>query len=89
MSLYLPAGIQTSLGVHAQKWYNLRLEDIKRNTLSEAMKNSPKQIYDGLYYKLLDKCRSVFPRHKSRFKKPLFSIDTTVIEREIKYLGLI
>ena len=53
------------------------------------MKNSPKQIYDGLFYKLLDKCRSVSPRHKFRFKKPLFSIDTTGIEREIKYLGLI
>ena len=64
-------GIQTSLGVHAQKWYHLGLDDIKRSTLSDAMKNRPHQIYEGLFYKLLDKCR---------FKNPLFSMDATVID---------
>jgi len=33
--------IQTSLGVHAQKWYHLGLTDIKRSTLSDAMKKRP------------------------------------------------
>lgn len=73
-------GIQTSLGVHAQKWYHLGLTDIKRSTLSDAMKNRPHQIYEGLFYKLLDKCRSVTPDHKFRFKNPLFSMDATVID---------
>ncbi|NTW72716.1 MAG: DUF4372 domain-containing protein, partial [Eubacteriaceae bacterium] len=39
--------IQTSLGVHSTKWYHLGLEDIKRSTLSDAMKNRPYQIYEG------------------------------------------
>ncbi len=73
-------GIQTSLGVHSQKWYHLGLTDIKRSTLSDAMKNRPYQIYEGLFYKLLDKCRSVTPGHKFRFKNPLFSMDATVID---------
>ena len=73
-------GIQTSLGVHAQKWYHLGLENIKRSTLSDAMKKRPHQIYEGLFYKLLDKCRSVTPDHKFRFKNPLFSMDATVID---------
>ena len=72
-------GIQTSLGVHAQKWYHPGLTDIKRSTLSDAMKNRPHQIYEGLFYKRLDKCRSVTPDHKFRFKNPLFSMDATVI----------
>ena len=72
-------GIQTSLGVHAQKWYHLGLEGIKRSTLSDSMKNRPHQIYEGLFYKLLDKCRSFTPDHKFRFKNPLFSMDATVI----------
>ena len=71
--------IQTSLGVHAQKWYHLGLTDIKRSTLSDAMKNRVYQIYEGLFYKLLDKCRSVTPGHRFRFKNPLFSMDSTVI----------
>ena len=73
-------GIQTSLGVHAHKWYHLGLENIKRSTLSDSMKNRPHQIYEGLFYKLLDKCRSVTPDHKFRFKNPLFSMDATVID---------
>ena len=47
--------IQMSLGVHSNKWYRLGLEDIKRSTLSDAMKNRPYQIYEGLFYKLLEK----------------------------------
>ena len=63
-------GIQTSLGVHFKKWYHLGLTDIKRSTLSDAMKNRPHQIYEGLFYKLLDKCRSVTPDHKFRINYP-------------------
>jgi len=73
-------GIETSLGVHSQKWYHLGLKDIKRSTLSDAMKNRPHEIYEGLFYKLLDKCRSVTPHHRFRFKSPLFSMDATVID---------
>ena len=47
-------GIETSLGMHSQKWYHLGLKDIKRSTLSDAMKNRPYEIYEGLFYKLLD-----------------------------------
>jgi len=37
--------IQTSLGVHSNKWYHLGLEDIKRSTLSDAMKNRLNLLY--------------------------------------------
>jgi hypothetical protein len=73
-------GIETSLGVHAQKWYHLGLQNIKRSTLSDAMKNRPWQIYEGLFYRLLDKCKSVTPKHRFRFKNPLYSMDATVID---------
>jgi len=73
-------GIETSLGVHAEKWYHLGLKNIKRSTLSDAMKHRPHEIYEGLFYKLLDKCRTVTPAHKFRFKSPLFSMDATVID---------
>jgi hypothetical protein len=71
--------IQTSLGVHSNKWYHLGLEDIKRSTLSDAMKNRPYQIYEGLFYKLLEKCRSHTPNHRFEFTNPLYSMDATVI----------
>ena len=72
--------IATSLGVHSHKRYHLGLKDIKRSTLSDAMNKRSYQIYEGLFYKLLDKCRSVTPNHRFRFKNPLFSMDATVID---------
>ena len=51
------------------------------DSLREAtMKNRPYYIYEGLFYTLLDKCRTVTPAHKFRFKSPLFSMDATVID---------
>lgn len=73
-------GIETSLGVHSEKWYHLGLKNSKRSTLSDAMKNRPHEIYEGMFYKLLDKCRSFTPHHRFRFKSPLFSMDATVID---------
>jgi len=60
--------IETSLSVHQRKWYHIGLERIKRSTLSDAMLNRPYEIYEGLFYKLLEKCQSVTPKHRFRFK---------------------
>jgi hypothetical protein len=71
--------IETSLKVHHRKWYHIGLKNIKRSTLSDNMNKRPFEIYQGLFYKLLEHCKSVTPKHKFRFKNPLFSIDSTTI----------
>jgi len=71
--------IETSLNVHRNKWYHVGLKGVKRSTLSDAMSNRSCAIFEGLFYKLLDKCKSVTPKHKFRFKNPLYSLDSTVI----------
>jgi len=72
--------IETSLNVHRAKWYHIGLKGIKRSTLSDAMSNRPFEIFEGLFYKLLDKCKSVTPKHRFRFKNPLYTLDSTVID---------
>jgi len=72
--------IETSLKAHRAKWYHIGFKDIKRSTLSDAMNSRSCEIFEGVFYKLLDKCRSVTPRHKFRFKNPLLSLDSTVID---------
>jgi len=72
--------IETSLNVHQSKWYHLGLEGIKRSTLSDAMGNRSYKIFEGVFYKLLEKCRSLTPHHKFRFKNPLLTLDSTVID---------
>ncbi len=72
--------IETSLTVHQPKWYHLGLKGIKRSTLSDAMYHRSYKIFEGVFYKLLEKCKSLTPKHKFRFKNPLFTLDSTVIE---------
>lgn len=72
--------IETSLRVHHQKWYHIGLENIKRSTLSDAMNRRSYEIYEGVFYKLLERCRSVTPKHKFRFNNPLYTLDSTTIE---------
>jgi len=71
--------IETSLKVHYKKWYHIGLKNIKRSTLSDNMNKRSSEIYEGLFYKLLEHCKSVTPKHKFRFKNPLLSIDSTTI----------
>jgi len=72
--------IETSLNVHGAKWYHLGLKGVKRSTLSDAMSSRSCEIFEGLFYELLVKCKSVTPKHKFRFKNPLYTLDSTVID---------
>jgi hypothetical protein len=72
--------IETSLNVHQAKWYHIGLKSIKRSTLSDAMNKRDCKIFEGVFYKLLEKCQSVTPKHRFRFKNPLLSLDSTVID---------
>lgn len=72
--------IETSLNVHQAKWYHIGLKSIKRSTLSDAMNKRDSKIFEGVFYKLLEKCQSVTPKHRFRFNNPLLSLDSTVID---------
>jgi hypothetical protein len=53
----------------------------KRSTLSYANEHRPWQLYERVFYQLLEKCRQLdFGKRKFRFKSRLFSLDATVIE---------
>jgi len=72
--------IETALKVQYNKWYHICLKDIKRSTLSDTMNRRDYQIFEGLFYQLLKRCKTVTPQHKFRFKNPLYSLDSTTIE---------
>ena len=72
--------IETSLKVHYPKWYHIGLKNIKRSTLSDAMQRRSYRIYEGIFYTLLERCKSLTPKHKFRFKNPLYSLDSTTID---------
>ena len=72
--------IETSLRTHTNKWYHLGLKDIKRSTLCDANKNRNYKIYEQLFYKILQRCRDITPKHRFKFKNPLYTLDSTVID---------
>src|SRR6187402_121144 len=51
-----------------------------RSTLSYANAHRPWQLFEGLFYQLIEVCRAAAPAKKFRFKNKLLSLDATVIE---------
>lgn len=53
-----------------------------RSTLAYANKNRSWQLYEGLFYELLEKCQQLKPNSKKkfRFKNKLLSMDASLIE---------
>ena len=72
-------GLATCLG----KLKHLGIDDApKRSTLSYANEHRPWQLYQKMFFHLLDKCQSIarLQKRKFRFKNKLFCLDATVIE---------
>ncbi len=74
----ITGGLATCLG----KLKHLGVESApNRSTLSYANEHRPWQLYERVFYGLLDKCRGLTQGEKRfRFKNKLFSLDATVIE---------
>ena len=72
--------IETGLKMHQSSWYHLGLVNAVRSTISYANTKRSYKIAENAFYHLLGKCRDVTPKHKFRFKNPLYTMDATVIE---------
>lgn len=72
--------IQTALGTQEPKLYHLGLPAVKRSTLADANSKRDYQIMEKLFYRLLDRCQQIAPKHKFRFKNPVYAFDSTTID---------
>lgn len=73
-------GIEAGLATHARSLYHLGIKPIHRSTLSYANQHRSHELFEKTFYQMLSKCQPLAPRHKFRFKNPLYSMDATVIE---------
>jgi hypothetical protein len=55
-------------------------QEPKRSTLSYANAHRPWELFERLFYDLLERCQDISPKKKFRFKNPLLTMDSTVIE---------
>ena len=72
--------ITTALGVHANRWYHMGLNKVTRSTLAHANKKRDYRVYETLFYKIFQRCSDLTPKHKFKFKNPLYSLDSTTID---------
>jgi len=72
--------IELSLRSRMKNWYHLGIKTVAKSTLSDANNNRSADIFRDTFYSLLEKCRELSPRHGFRFKNPLYSFDSTLID---------
>ena len=72
--------ITNALATQSHKLYHLGIHSVKKSTLADANKKRTYEIYEKLFYTLLQRCQSITPQHKFRFKNPLRIFDSTTID---------
>jgi len=72
--------IQNGLSSQGSKLYHLGFSNtVKRSTLADANKKRDWKIFEHLFYALLSRCKDITPKHKFKFKSPLYAFDSTTI----------
>ena len=73
--------IQTSLLVEQKRWYHLGLSTAARSTLAKANEKRPYQVYESLFYKLVEHCGHFSSGTASfSFQNDLKAVDATTID---------
>ena len=72
--------IEQAFKVNHQRLYHLGLPEIKRSTLADANSVRDYHVYETLFYRFLERCKDIAPKHKFKFKNPLNILDATVID---------
>jgi len=76
--------IESSLRSQQHKLYHLGAKPIARTTLARLNEQQPAELYEAVFYKLLQRCSLRSNDHKFRFKNPLYSLDASVIDLSLK-----
>lgn len=75
--------IQSNLESQQHKLYHLGAKPIARSTLARINEKQPAQLYQDVFYKLLNRCQSAPSTHKFRFKNPLYSLDASLVDLSV------
>jgi hypothetical protein len=73
-------GIEAGLASQVQSLYHLGVKPVHRSTLSYANEHRSHELFKKLFEWMLSQCQPLAPKHKFKFKNPLYSIDATTID---------
>lgn len=73
--------IAVGLQVQSERWYHLGLQTCARSTLARANEKRPWNIYESLFYKMLERCKNLGSGTASfSFQNDLFAIDSSTVD---------
>jgi putative transposase len=72
--------IEANMNAQSASQYHLGVRRIAKSSLARVNENQPYTLYEALFEKLVSRCRGRSPQHKFRFKNPLYSLDSSLID---------
>ncbi len=73
-----------NLNAQIQSLYHLGCRLVSRSSLARVNEQQPYTLYEALFSKLYQRCQSVSPNHRFRFKHKLYCLDSTLIDLSLK-----
>lgn len=73
-------GIEAGLASQSRALYHFGVKPVRRSTLAYANGHRTHELFKKIFERMLSKCLPLAPKHKFRFKNPLYSLDATVID---------
>jgi hypothetical protein len=71
--------IENSMKANGSRLYHSGLRQIKRSTFCDAMENRNHQLFQSVFYSVVDKAQAISGRTKKQFENPLRIIDSSTI----------
>ncbi len=72
--------LESSFSAHSSRLYHIGSGGVRRSTLADANSNRPADFFQVLFERLYQRCESIAPKKKFRFKNKLYSLDSTVVD---------
>lgn len=76
--------IEANMDIQQPLLYHAGMRKMSKSTLGRVNEQQPAECYEGLFYQLVNRCKSLMPGHKFKFKNPLYSMDSSLIDLSLK-----
>jgi len=68
------------LQVHASRLYHLGLKPTPRSTIADGLSRRNSNLFEEMFRELVHRTARLAPKHRFRFRHPLYSLDATTID---------
>ncbi len=72
--------ISDNIRSQGKRIHHLGMRKTSGATLARVNEKQPYELYSNMFYKMLDKCSMVAPKHRFKFKGKIYLLDTTTID---------